>query len=181
MSDGVNLLTIEKKKEKKFGNFFTGSLLILVIMILISIGLLMYMIFLKTSFAGVTQAEGKALSTLNSYSSKRIKLQTLSERLTSIEKIIPENTKFSERISFIVKSFPPQFEVDGINVDGASLTVTLIASNLEALNSYINKDLHALVRKKNSDIKNVSIQNFGINPARGSYSTSIYFIYNTAL
>lgn len=176
-NQGVNLLTIEKKREKKIGSFFTISLLVLIIVIFASIGLLLFTLFLKTNLSAVTQAESTALASLDSYKSKKIKVLTISERLGNIQKIVSVNKKVYNNVFPIEESIPAGISVNSLQADETAATFTLVSSSLATLNNYLNVDLKKLADSKNARVKTINIDDFSLTD-NGQYSTTLHFTFH---
>lgn len=158
--------------------FFTVSLALLILAAVVSIGILLYSLFLRNNLVRVGDLQSDARAALSKERLKSADFLALSERLSNIEKIVPSNASFSNLLSPIAESIPDSIDVDDITVDQSTVSVTLTTSDLATLNTYLNTNLKKLVGRKETHIKNVTIQNFGINDATGNYSTAIRFIYN---
>lgn len=175
---GVNLLTVEKKREKKISNFLALSILGLIITVFITVSLLLYMLFLKTIISGVTNKESNALVTLNTLNSKRVKFLTLSERLSGIQKIVSQNAEFTKRLAVVSENIPQSIFAQDISEDKNKITIKIESADLGVMNTYLENNLKQLALKEKSQIRSITIQDFGINIETGAYVTTIEFIFN---
>ena len=179
MEKDINLLTVERKSEKKVNSFFSISLFTLLAIVFVAVACILYLLFLKNQIASISNAQTSVLSNIQGFDSQRAKLLTIKERLSVINKIIPGNQVLSQRMQLIKDSIPAGFVVDDVSADGIKITITMSSPSLSSFNTFLNSDLSGIPNKKNAGIKNIQIQGFGLSPAKTSYDARIEFTFNT--
>jgi type II secretory pathway component PulM len=179
--DTVNLLKTDKLQVKKKASFFYLSILVLLIVVLITVLILLYLLFLKSSIASTINSQNKELSILKSEQGKKIKILTTKERLATIKKIVPGNSIPEDRLNIVLSSIPASISIDKLEMIDTVMNITISSISLSVLNTFLNSDLSELPKKKDSQVKKIEIQSFGLNSKGTNYSSDIKITFNTSI
>lgn len=179
MEKGINLLTVERRSEQKVNSFFSLGLLVLLITVFVAVLCILYLLFLKSQIASISNAQTSSLSNIQGFDSQRAKLLSIKERLSVINKIIPGNQVLSARIQLIKDNIPAGFVIDDVSADSSKITITMSSPNLSSFDAFLGTGLLEIPNKKNAGIKNIQIQSYALSPAKTSYDAKIEFTFNT--
>ncbi len=179
--DTVNLLKTDKLQVKKKASFFYLSILVLLILVLITVLVLLYLFFLKSSISSTIISQNKELAILKSEQEKKIKILTTKERLTAIKRIVPGNSTPEDRLRIVLSSIPESISVDKLEMTDTVMNITISSTSLSVLNSFLNSDLTELPKKKDSQVKKIEIQSFGLSSKGTNYSSDIKITFNTSI
>lgn len=178
MREEINLVTIDKKPEKKISSFFSLSLLTLLLTVVVAVISILYLFFLKTQLISLSNDKEQTLLEIQRFDEQRVKLLTVKERLSAIGKIIPGNQVLPERVRLLRDGIPAEFEVSDMIVDLNKVTITMSSQSLSLFNTFFDTKLEALAQKKRSGISGVKIQGFGFSPQNTFYSSKIDFTFS---
>lgn len=179
MAQDINLLTTEKKHERKMATFSLISLVVLIFTILTTVVLLLYLLFLKTNISSVTGKQTLVLKQLQLLNVKKVEVLTTRERLATIQNIKSSEPVFAERLNHIAESSPGDISISTISTDLSSITVSMNTANLASFNTFFNDGLTKIEKGKGSGVKTITLQSFNISPGGSGYDASMQFIYAT--
>lgn len=119
--------------------------------------------------------EQSLLAGLSATSTKIASLLTVHDRLGQIQGILTNRIDHAKMIELLISRLPATSDITGISVDKEKLTVTIVTSDLSAIDSYFN-DLNGLVSKEKI-FKRVVLENLILDKSAGQYSLSIEGYY----
>ncbi len=172
MQTEINLLQQKESTQKKKSAFFKLSLFLLFLTILFTLGEIGYTYFLRSQIVSLGQDQSATLSQIKSLDAKRVKFQTLKERVLSIGKILPESMAFNNRINVLFQNIPAGIEVEEISTDLNTITLTVASSSLDQINSFLEERLPRIIRDKSIGVLKSEVDAVGINTESG-YTASI--------
>lgn len=180
MKEEVNLLTTTQGKNTKISPFFSISLLILIVTVILVVASLLYVVYLKTTLSALAKSEKTVLSEMSKFDQQRVDLITTRERLLGIKKIISANQGFSQRIGLIIKSIPVKMTVETITIQGSKVSMKISSPSLSSFNTFFNTTLLKLPKQAKSGVKKIDLLGFSIG-GNGGYSALVEIGYDTAL
>lgn len=178
MSDQINLLKTEKTVRQKTSMFFNICLGILILVIAVTAGEIFYRIYLNTRINAVDLEQQETSQQIKHIDAKRVKYQTLKERLNAIQKVYPEIKKFSTRLSELMGTIPAGISVTNVITEGQTIEFRLYSANLASLNTFLTSDLNDISKSKGLGVSKITINTIGINLNPAGYSTSVKFTFN---
>ncbi len=178
METQINLLQQQKSVQKKKSVFFKSCLVLLILVVLVTIGEIAYTYYLKQRIYQLGEAQSSTLSQIATLNSKRVKFQTLKERLTFIGTILPESTKYNRRIDVLYQHTPPGITIADIDATIKAITVTVISSNLALINTFLNEGVKAIVAEKSIGVLKAEVDAVGRYDSDSLYSASVKFTFS---
>lgn len=180
MRQEVNLLTTTQEKKRKISPFFSISLFLLIITVILAVASLLYVLYLRTTLSALSISEKNVLSEMSKFNQQRVDLLTTRERLLGIKKITSSNQRFSERIGLIVKNMPVKMTVDTITVQGDKVSMKIDSPSLSSFNTFFNATLLKLPQQTKSGMRKIDILGFSIGQ-NGKYSALVEIGYNVPI
>lgn len=175
MSEQINLLKTEKKVQQKTSMFFNICLAILLIVAIVSVGEVLYRFYLNSRINEVDLEQQQTSERIKRIDAKRVKFETLKERLNAIDKVYPSIKKFSFRLNGLIEKVPGDISIEGITVSNPDIEYKLYSENLSTLNTFLTTDLLELSKSKELGISNITISTVGINPNPAGYTATIKY------
>lgn len=177
MQTEINLLQQRESVQKKKSAFFKFSLFLLFLAIFLTVGEIGYAYFLRTKISSLGQDQSATLSQIKTLDAKRVKFQTLKERLVSIGKILPESAAFNNRINVLFQNIPPGITISEISTSTNSIKVRVAASSLDQINSFLEERVPRIIRDKSMGVKKSEIESVGIDRETSGYTASVEFTF----
>jgi hypothetical protein len=101
--------------------------------------------------------------------------------LATIKKIVPGNSIPEDRLNIVLSSIPASISIDKLEMIDTVMNITISSISLSVLNTFLNSDLSELPKKKDSQVKKIEIQSFGLNSKGTNYSSDIKITFNTSI
>lgn len=175
METQINLLSQQRSVQKKRSAFFKACLAILILVIIVTIGEIAYTYYLRTRIFSLGEAQSSTLSQIATLDAKRVKFQTLKERLIFIGKILPESATFNKRIDVIYQNVPSGITIADIDASIKAITITVTSSNLALINSFLDEGVKKIVAEKGIQVLKAEVDSVG----RGDsvYTAAVKFTF----
>ncbi len=173
MKKGINLSLGRKRVDGALHKFFVASVSIFLITVVVSIGLIIYRLVLKTSFDSLDQKEQEINSQLLTMTEKNDKLIETKSRIADIRKILINRSPITTRMNIISEVIPQGAQVNGITGDEISMKLNLESENLNTLNDLIEQKIAEVASDKKRRIKRAEMSSFGLNPKTLKYSIDL--------
>ena len=174
MSD-INL-TLTNAAEKKKGNLvFMVSLGIFGVIFVVS-AIIMLISFLTTSRArSLPDTEAATRNKITALSVQKVKLVSINERLSTINKIVSSRKQIDARANTILSIIPDGFNIDSFTADDKQLTVSLSSLRLTDFDTFLEEKIPIFAKDKSSGVSRISINSF--SQGKTDYSISLSFNY----
>jgi len=184
MQEEINLLSANKSKSPvKRGIFFNAALGFLLITIAVSVLITFITLTLNSKISSVVSSQNDVVGeTLTAeLNSRRVRLQTIHDRISSIKQFAPSNAKMDTRLKMILDIIPPGVNVISFQVDRTTVDVSVSSENLSLLNDLFDTYLQKQIKSKNSGIKKVVVDGFSIDKVTLTYTSNLKFSFNNSL
>lgn len=184
MEEKINLITTSKKKTTvKRSLFFNAAMGFLAVTVVISVIVTLITFYLNSRISIITTNQNTVVanSIMGESDSKRVRLQTIHDRLGSIKDIVSSDKQFDKRLKFIVDTIPAGIDIISFQVDKDTANVSISSNNLSVLNNLFEKNLKQAVSTPNGNIKSVTIDGFNLEKSTLSYTTNIKFTFKSSL
>lgn len=178
MKQNINLSLGRKKVDHALQKIFILSAAFFIVSVLISIGLIMYGLVLKTSYAALEQKEANVDTQLLSLQEKKIKLTEVKSRLADIKKIIAKRSPTTSRIGLVSGVLPPEATINSLSGSSHTVDINLESDSLASLNELIESKITEFARSKKGGIKKVEMNGFALNARTLNYSVTLSIEYN---
>lgn len=171
MKKGINLALGRKRVSYAFKKLFYVTVGLFCVSVTVSLGLLAYQLFLKSSYDSLDQKEQLLNSQLLANQDKKDKLIETKTRLGDIRSVISKRSPINARLDTIYSVIPPASQIRGVTGSDEDLEFSLESEDLLSLNELIEQKLTDLAVDKKKGIQKVEMKSFGLNP-----KTLRYFI-----
>lgn len=177
MTEGINLAEEQTTKQKKRNPFTVASVVLVVCVIVVSISLFAYAVFLKANLAALISQEDQQIQRLTALTPEKTKILTIQERLAAIQRILNNRIDMSRRFDSVVKTVPGGVQISDISTTDRGLTIRLTSDSLEALNSFLEEKLATILQDKNVKIKKIDVSGFSLKRGVSGYGTKLSFTF----
>lgn len=177
MQTEINLLQTQQSVQKKKSAFFKLCAFLLFITVLITIAEITYTFYLRTKLSDLSQDQSATLSQITSLDSKRVKFQTLKERLAAISRILPDSVTFNSRINAIFQNIPAGITITGLEANSKSIALRIGSSNLALLDAFLGDGVTRITRDKSIGVTQVEVDSVGVGLSSTEYSASVIFYF----
>lgn len=177
MQNEINLLKTDKKVRVKKSSFFKLCLSILIIIVFVTAGEFLYAVYLKTRLAGIKSDQSATLKQIVSIDAKRVKFQTLNERLDAISKILPLRKIFQERVEVVTKNIPAQATVEAFDIDKNTIAIRVYSPRLDVINNFLETGLLNISNQKIQPVSRVIITSVGTSKSPAGYLTLATIVF----
>ncbi len=177
METEINLLQTQKSVQKKKSAFFKLCAFLLFIVILVTIAEIAYTFYLRTKLSDLSFDQSSTLSQITSLDSKRVKFQTLKERLAAISRILPESATFNSRINAIFQNISAGLTITGLEANSKSIALRLNSSSLAQLDAFLGDGVARITRDKSIGVSQVEIDSVGMGLASTEYGATVIFYF----
>lgn len=174
MSEDINLAS-QKAAVVKIKKVANPLLYIFIGVTIIALGLVVYSFFLSTVSDSLANDITKLKSNL-SKSSKKQKMQIVSERLAEINNILSSRSPVNTITSKIVTNVPIDFSIDSISGNAQEISLSLSSNDLSAFANYLEKQLMDLIKTNKSIIQTIKINSFA--QSKEGYTMVLNFRFN---
>jgi len=178
MQTEINLLQTQQKVQKKRSAFFKLCALLLFAVVLFTIAEITYTFYLRTQLSDLSEDQSATLSQITTLDAKRVKFQTLKERLAAISKILPESVTFNTRINAIFQNIPSGINADGLDANSKSITLRISSSSLALLDEFLTNGASRIARDKSIGVSQVEVNSVGLGLSEAAYSATVIFYFN---
>jgi Tfp pilus assembly protein PilN len=178
MKKGINLTLGRKRVDSALRKMFYTTIVIFFLTVIVSIGLIIYRLILRSSFDALDTKEQKLNEQLLSMQDKRDKFIETKSRLTDIKQILTKRSPITIRVDTVSQVVPADSQVNGLSGDKDELHITLESENLSSLNDLFEQKMEALAMDKKKGIKKIELQAFSLNPKTLMYSTTFGVTFN---
>lgn len=178
MENEINLLKTQVSVKRKTSAFFKLCAGILLVIVVFTVGELVYSVFLRNQLAQLAEKQSLITQQITEIDARRIKFQTLKERLGIIKTLLGPSKEFYERFSVVSSNIPPGITVTDIDSTANDMTLQLVSSELSILNLFLESNLEKITLTKNLGVSKVSIGSVGINADKSGYFATVKFAFN---
>lgn len=172
MESEINLLKTDKKVKEKKSSFFKLCISVLMIVVFITASEMLYTFYLKNRLSGVISDQSAALNQIVSIDAKRVKFQTLKERLLAVNKILPARKIFKERVEIVTQSIPANVTVDSFTISEKGIELRVSSKSLSSINTFLDEGLPAISKQKQQPVSKIAIGSVGVSKNPAGYMTS---------
>lgn len=178
MSDQVNLLQETKVVKKEGGKLLSLSFLFLLLTVIIAVGILLYLFYLKTQEGNIITNQTESISSLSQFQDKKIMYQSTKERLASISQLLLTKNVQTDRFIDLATVIPSDVSISALSLSGNTAKLTLSSSSLSSINEFLEINLEELPENPELKIRRIQIDNLGIQSDSGVYSVGITIEFN---
>lgn len=170
MKQGINLSLGRKRVDGALRKIFMVSAGIFCLTVVVSLGLIIFRLVLKSAYDSLDQKEQLVNSQLLAMQDKKDKLIETKSRISDIQKVLGKRSPVITRINSISSIVPTDADVDALNGSDSDLQITLETDNLSSLNDLMEQKIAALASDKKRGIKKIEMISFGLNPKTLRYN-----------
>lgn len=178
MRKGINLASRRKRVESLYRKAFLVTAALFVIVVVVSLGLIIYKLILKNSYDALDKKEQDLNQQLLALVSKKDKFIETKSRIADVKKIIATRAPVTARIDTISSVIPVDSDVNTFSGDDTQMQVSLESESLASLNDLVEQKLIEIANDKKKEIKKVEMKSFGLNAKTLKYSVSFGVTFN---
>lgn len=172
MKKSINLSLGKKRVDNALRKVFIISAGVFILLVVVSIGLIIYRLVLKNTFDSLDAKERGIDQELLTLQLKKTKLLETKQRIGDINRIITKRAPTAVRINSMSQFVPEDVEVESLNGTDKEIVISLESENLDSLNQLLEEKVAQLALDKGKGISTVNMQRFGLNPKTLKYSVS---------
>ena len=178
MKQGINLTLGRKRVDSALKKVFYVTAGIFCFTVIISIGLIIYRLVLKSTYDSFDQKEQHLNTQLLAMQDKKDKLIETKSRISDVQKVLGKRSPIVARIDAISGIIPSDSQVDSINGTDTDMQITLESENLSSLNDLVEERVATLANDKKKGIKKIEMRSFGLNPKTLKYNITFGITFN---
>jgi hypothetical protein len=179
MKKDINLAAKTQVQKKVLGRLVIISIGLFSVFFAISAILLFYSLILKGRASGLEEEVASTRSKISSYSKQKETLLVISERLTSIQKVLSSRKNIDARVGTIVSFIPDRFNIDSMRADEEVVTIALMSPSLRDYESFLETEVSAISKDKDLGVKSIEVGGFSQRTGGYILSLNFYFINKT--
>ena len=172
MNNDINLLSNVNdslEREEKTARILRISSFILLGLIGV-LSIILFVLNYELSTASIEAQQKTVLQQLQSFNPQEEKISIIKNRLTGIQDILSQRVDYNRIVSAVLGKMPSGVSVNDITTDGSTLTLSVSADSLVAINSLMD-NLTDMAQKKEI-INSLTLASLVLNVKEGSYSVS---------
>lgn len=178
MKKGINLAASRKRVDSIFRKVFVASVAFFIVVVVISLGLIIYRLVLKSWYDALDQKEQQLNQQLLTLVDKKDKFTETKSRISDIKRIIINRAPVTARIETLTSAVPTDASINALSGDDEKMSLSLESENLISLNDLVEQKLIEIADDKKRGIKKVDMKSFGLNPKTLKYSVSFEVTFN---
>lgn len=178
MKKGINLALAQRRVDNVFRKAFLVSVALFFAVVVISLGLIIYRLILKSTFDSLDAKEQQLNQQLLAVVEKRDKFIETKSRLIDVKKILSGRSQTIEKIDTITNFLPTDASVNSLSGDQDEMQVSLESENLASLNELVEQKLIEVAADRQKGIRKVDMKTFGLNARSLKYQASFTITFN---
>jgi len=176
MKKEINLTLGRKADNKLVRRLLMGSSIAFSIVVIITIGILAFRLFLSTQLANATSDEEVLIAQLDAVREQRDKLVITKERLVDAQKIISRRQDITSKFGMVENIVPSQASLETFSGTEEEVEVRIESESLEALSELINERIATLANEQKG-VQKIEMKSFILNPLTKIYTVVFAVTY----
>ncbi len=178
MKKGINLAASRKRVDSIFKKAFVTSVVFFILVVVISLGLIIYRLVLSGWYDALDQKEQQLNQQLLVLVDKKDKFIETKSRIGDAKKIISNRSPVTARIETLTSALPTDSSIKALSGDDEKISVSIESENLLSLNDLVEQKLVEIADDKKRGIKKVDMKSFVLNPKTLQYSVFFEVTFN---
>lgn len=170
MKSSINLSLAKRQNDIFYKRILYIVAGIFLLTVIVSIGLLIFRIFLNSSFQKLSAQEQDLNQQLKNLLPKKEKFRETEKRLGDIRKVISTRSQITNQVNTLSSIISDDLSLSGINGTENVIQMSVVSDNLSNLNDLVQNKAISLAQDKKKGVQKIEMDSFTLNPKTHQYT-----------
>lgn len=156
----INLVSEEKREDKLIKKSFFVSLALFILTFSLAVATLSYSFLLRSTSSNIESKISDLRGQMIQISTKRDRMLVISERLSSIKKVIATRKQLGALVNSLVNVAEGSFQIDSVSANDKEISIAFFSPSLLEFESLITDKLPLFAKSEKSGIQSVTTGGF---------------------
>ena len=172
MKKSINLSSGRKKVDTALRKIFIITVVAFIAMVIISLILLAYRLFLKSNYDNLESKEQELNEKLLRLEEKKSKITETKLRIVDVRKVLSKRAPTTIRINTISSFILEDIEINRLSGKDNEMSFDIQSDSIATLNLLLEQKIEEIAADKKTGIKKIIMKRFGLSPKTLTYSVS---------